>query len=246
MTTLKELCTYLNDLLQADLFQDYCPNGLQVEGKKSVSKGVFAVSASLAVIQKAAEMKADFIFVHHGIFWNRDAYPLVGTKKEKIKTLLANDISLIAYHLPLDQHELYGNNWKAAADLGWTNCRPFEKIGVKGEFDPISRDAFQKKIEEYYGHKAHTVTGGKDQVSSAALISGGAHQKITQAALAEVDCYITGSFDEPVWHQSFEEAINFFAVGHAASERIGPLAIMEHLKNKFGLETVFIDESNPF
>lgn len=167
-------------------------------------------------------------------------------KKKKIGLLLKHDISLIAYHLPLDAHPELGNNGRAAKDLGWREVEPFKKIGIKGNFDEISREAFQAKIENYYGHKAQVVPGGKEKVSSAALISGGAHRETPLAAKSGVDCYITGSFDEPTWHQAYEEKINFFAVGHAASEKIGPKALMEHLAREFGLEVRFIEENNPF
>lgn len=247
MKALNEICTYLDQLLQVDLFRDdYAPNGLQVEGRHQVKKMAFAVSASLNVIKEAEKWGADALFVHHGIFWNRDPYPIIGTKKEKISLLLKNNLSLIAYHLPLDAHVSLGNNWKAALDLGWRDLEAFNKIGVKGVFDEMTREAFQAKIEHYYGHKAHVALGGKTHIRSAALVSGGAHRDTPMAARAGVDCYITGSFDEPVWHQAFEETINFFALGHSASERVGPLAMMDHLSEKFGLETLFIDESNPF
>ena len=245
MLSLIELCTYLKELLQADLFEDYCPNGLQVEGKDKVKKGAFAVSASLAVIEQAKKWGADFLFTHHGIFWNRDPYPLIGTKKEKIRLLLEGGISLLSYHLPLDAHPTYGNNWKAANDLGWKELQPFSKVGVVGKFKETSFVTFQKQIEAYYGQRAHIVPGGKKKVSSAALISGGAHKEILHASRL-ADCFITGSFDEPTWHQAYEEKINFLALGHSTTEKIGPKAIKEHLKEKFGFETRFIEENNPF
>lgn len=246
MVALFELCTYLKELLQVDLFEDYGPNGLQVEGKKQVKKGAFAVSASLSAIETAAKKNVDFLFTHHGLFWNRDPMPLLGTKKDKVQLLLQNGISLLAYHLPLDAHLTLGNNWKVAHDLGWVDLQPFHRIGVKARFKETSVAAFQRKLEKYYDHPAHVALGGKKTISSCALISGGAHRELPIAAKAGVDAYITGSFDEPTWHQAFEENIHFFALGHAATEKIGPKAMMNHLKEKFNLETVFIEEKNPF
>lgn len=246
MVTLSEICSYLKELLQADLFKDYGPNGLQVEGKQAVKKGAFAVSASLKVINAAILTGADFLLTHHGLFWNNDPYPIIGVKKEKIKLLLQNEISLISYHLPLDAHPLYGNNWKAALDLGWKELAPFNKIGVKGSFEPRPREQFQAELEAYYGHKATVALGGKEIISSAALVSGGAHRETSLAAQERVDSYITGSFDEPIWHVAFEEQLNFYALGHSATERVGPLALQKHLEEKFDLETCFIEENNPF
>lgn len=246
MVALRDLCTYLNDLLQVDLFEDFCPNGLQIEGRKEVHKGAFAVSASLHVIEKAKKWGADALFTHHGLFWNRDPYPLVGTKKEKVRLLLEGGISLLSYHLPLDAHPLLGNNWKAAQDLFWKELQPMGKVGVFGRFKETSLGAFQRDLERYYGHEATLVAGGSKRVQSAALVSGGAHKELLQAVSMKADCFITGSFDEPVWHQAFEEGINFFALGHFATERVGPKALQKHLQEKFDLKVSFIDENNPF
>ena len=151
-----------------------------------------------------------------------DPHSIVGTKKEKIDLLLKNGISVLAYHLPLDAHPEFGNNWKAAKDLGWKNLQPFHyikgmPIGVKGELDQ-SREDFQKSLENYYGHNAYTALGGKEHIRSAALISGGAYKVIDDAVRAGVDAFVTGSFDEPVWHTAHEDKMNFFALGHSATE----------------------------
>lgn len=245
MITLQEFCRYLNELLKIDEFADYCENGLQVEGTSSIKKVATAVSASLATIQAAVEADVQALIVHHGLFWNADPYAVLGTKKEKLQLLLKHNISLLAYHLPLDAHQEFGNNWKAAHDLGWTDLQPFD-IGVKGTVGGISRDEFQKKLEEYYQHLAHCALGGIDYIETAALISGGAYKSLLDAASQNIDCFITGNFDEPAWHQAHEEKINFYALGHSATERVGPKALGEHIQQQFGLETIFIDIPNPF
>ncbi|MCB1114790.1 MAG: Nif3-like dinuclear metal center hexameric protein, partial [Chlamydiia bacterium] len=201
---------------------------------------------SLKVIEDAVKRGADFLVVHHGLFWNKDPYPIVGSKRKKLKLLLDHDISLIAYHLPLDAHPEVGNNFKAAKDMGWQNLEPFYDIGVRGTFSPMDRKAFQKQLELYYGREAHTVFGGKETVSSAALISGGAYRQIADASAVGVDAYITGNVDEPAYHLAKEEGINFFALGHDATEKVGPKALMEHLQQKFPLQTTFLGENNPF
>lgn len=246
MTTLKEIVDYLKGYLEPVYRDDYCPNGLQVEGKEKVEKGAFAVSASVHVIEEAIKWDADFLFVHHGLFWKGDPYPLVGTKRKKVKLLLEHDLSLIAYHLPLDAHEEVGNNWKAAKDLGWGDLAPFQDIGVRGTFKSCSAEAFKEKLERYYGRKAEAVLGGKEEISSAALVSGGAYKLIPQAKGAGVDAYISGNVDEPAYHLAMEEGVNFFSLGHDATEKVGPKALAEHIKERFGIKTLFIGENNPF
>ena len=251
MITLQELFLHLEQLLSPGEFSDYGPNGMQVEGKKEVKKIAFAVSASLAAIEESVKRGADALIVHHGIFWQKDPYVVTGVKKKKLERLLISDTSLLAYHLPLDAHRQVGNNWKAALDLGMSDLEPFyllgkSYIGVKGRFAPISVEAFQKKLETYYGHKAHAALGGKQEISSAAIISGGAHWQIREAIEAGVDCFITGSFDEPIWDIAHENKIHFFALGHHATERIGILALKEEVHRRFAIACEFIDLPNPF
>jgi dinuclear metal center YbgI/SA1388 family protein len=248
---LKKISHYLQDLLQIDRFQDMAINGLQVEGKGKIKSIATAVTASLAVIKQAAKLKVDALFVHHGLFLKGKEQVIKGKFKEKLKLLLDNDISLFGYHLPLDAHEKIGNNWAAAHELGFKNIEPFGffqgmPIGVKGSFKPCLRSDFQKKLERLYGQPAHAALGGKEKVSSCAIVSGGAHKLIHDAVAEGVDCYVTGSFDEPIWHIAFEEKINFFALGHAATEKIGIKLLGEKLRKEFGVTTTFIDEPNPF
>ncbi|WP_349305690.1 Nif3-like dinuclear metal center hexameric protein [Parachlamydia sp. AcF125] len=249
--TLQELSEYLETLLKIPGLVDYCPNGLQVEGHDQIKRIGIAVSASLETIQQASRLNCQALIVHHGLFWERDEFPIVGSKQKKLALLLKHGISLIAYHLPLDAHAEFGNNWKAAKDLGWLDLKPFGffnkvPIGVRGKILPQKREAFQEKLELYYEHPAHVALGGKEMVETVGLISGGAYRSIVEAAKEKLDCFITGSFDEPTWHQAYEEKINFFALGHAATERIGPRALGEHLKCKFSVDCCFIDVFNPF
>lgn len=251
MITLKELCAYSDALLPSLGITDYCINGLQIEGDSKIERLATGVSASLATIKAAIDFGAKALIVHHGIFWSGDNYAITGSKKEKIKLLMDHGISLLAYHLPLDMHENLGNNWKAAKDMGWTDLKPFGfskgiAIGVQGNLHNIGVDSFQKSLENYYLHPAHVALGGKKQIQTAALISGGAHKSITEATTAGIDCFITGSFDEPTWHQAFEEKINFFALGHSATERVGPQALGDHLSKHFNLQYKFLDIPNPF
>ncbi len=251
MAALKELRDYLDSLLEPALFSDFCTNGIQIEGRDEVKSICTAVSASVNACKKAAELQADLLLVHHGIFWNRDKADLIGVLKSKVKPLLLNDISLAAYHLPLDGHRQYGNNFRAAIELGWQELEPFplrEKapFGVKGKFSKRPFSQFCKEIETFYGQKIESVPGGPDEVSSCVIVSGGGHKYIYDAAVEKADCFITGSRDEPTWHQSYEYKINFIAAGHYATEVIGVKRLGEHLAEKFGLKCSFIPEANNF
>lgn len=251
MVSLHTLCNYMDELLQNSTFSDYGINGLQVQGRPNIKRIATAVSASLDTIRSACESGVEALIVHHGLFWNGDNPVVAGSKREKLHLLLKHDVSLLAYHLPLDAHQQLGNNWKAAQDLGWTDLEPFGMfkgmyIGVKGQMPPTSRTKFQKHLEHYYNHPAACAFGGKETIKTAALISGGAYKSLSEAAAAGVDCFITGNFDEPAWNQAFEEKINFFALGHTATERIGPKALGEHLQQHFGLKQYFLDTANPF
>lgn len=250
MIELKQLNRLLDELYGTFL-NDYCPNGLQVEGKRNVTKIATAVSADAATIEAAIKAEADALIVHHGLFWNKDPYPILGSKKSKLSLLLKHDISLFAYHLPMDCHPVLGNNWHAAKEMGWTHLAPFFNVGnlalgVKGEIEECSQDDLRLMLENYYKHQAITALGGKKKIKTVALISGGAHRQISDAIQEGIDAFVTGSFDEPVWHQAIEGKINFFALGHSATERVGPKALNAYLNETLSLPSVFIDTPNPF
>ena len=247
----RELEEYLNSYLNVPLIRDFCPNGLQVEGKNGIKKIATAVSANLMTLQKCAEEGFDALIVHHGLFWNQDSHSLIGVKRKKVDLLLRHSISLFAYHLPLDAHREVGNNWQAARDLGWKDLEPFGEyngiwIGVKGTFAPQSIESFVVEVETYYEHSATTALGGKRSVASCALISGGAYKELPLAARAGIDCFITGNFDEPAWSVAHEEEVHFLALGHSATERVGPKALAEHIQKQFGITAIFLDVPNPF
>lgn len=251
MIKLKELRAYLDRLLPGNGVMDYGPNGLQVEGKEGIAKLATAVSASLATIEAAIQQGVNALIVHHGMFWQRDPYIIEGTKRKKLELLLRQGISLFAYHLPLDMHSEIGNNWKAAKDMKWFDLQPFgyvdkTPIGVKGKIHPCSRSAFKEKLESYYQHAATCAWGGPEQIQTVALVSGGAYKTISEAAAERIDAFITGNFDEPAWHQSIEEGVNFYALGHSATERVGPIALASKIEQDLKLPCSFIDIENPF
>jgi dinuclear metal center YbgI/SA1388 family protein len=249
--TLSQLHNFLDKLLEPTLFTDYCPNGLQIQGKEKILRIGTAVSASLETLEAAVAAELDALIVHHGLFWKGDPFPIVGNRKKKIALLLGSGLSLFAYHLPLDAHNTIGNNWQAAADLNWHSLLPFgefngAKIGVLGKIEATSPATLQAKLELYYEHTAHYAPGGKESIEKIALISGGAHKAISEAAAVGADAFITGSFDEPIWHLAKEEGIHFYAMGHSATERVGPRALGELIEKTFGVSHTFVDITNPF
>ena len=251
MIELEELSKFLHTYLGVSQFSDYCPNGIQIEGKKSISTLATAVSANLETIDAAVAAGVDALIVHHGLFWQGDPRPIVGSLKKKVQQLLDHEISLLAYHLPLDAHDTIGNNWRAASDMGWNNLKPFGQIdktyiGVQGSFQPTDVELFIAQLEVYYAHSANWASGGKKQISSAALISGGAWKDIRSAVDVGVDCFITGNFDEPAWSIAQEEQIHFVAMGHSATERVGPKALGTFLEQHFKIPCPFLDIKNLF
>lgn len=247
----QKLCQSLNELLQPSLFSDYCINGLQVEGTEEIFKIATAVSATLETIEEVIQIGAQALIVHHGLFWTGDSFAITGVKKKKLALILQNQLNLIAYHLPLDAHQEVGNNWQAAREMGWTELTPFYQIkgaaiGVKGRVPKQSRKHFQSTLEQYYQHNAAAALGGKEEIETVGLISGGAYKSLVNAAQENLDCFVTGNYDEPAWSQAFEERVNFFALGHSATERIGPRALRDYLQDTLKLDTTFIDIPNPF
>lgn len=250
-TQLKTFSQYIDSILQPALFQDGSINGIQVEGKKKIRHLAVGVTASLQTVKRAKTIKADCLLVHHGLFLKGKDTVISGSLKEMLGILLSSDISLLGYHLPLDAHQELGNNWPAAKLLGLSDLEPFGmhqgmKIGVKGTCPPISQEQFKKKLEKFYGHHAACVLGGPKLIRSCALISGGAHKWITEAVQDEVDCFVTGTTDEPIWHIANQDKINFFAMGHAATETIGVQLLGQHLAEQFDLKVTYIHENNPF
>ncbi len=243
---LQELLPYLNGYLNISDFEDYGPNGLQVEGKSEITTLATAVSASLATIEAAVKEGVDTLIVHHGLFWKGDPYPIDGAKRKKLRLLLENEISLLAYHLPLDGHPEVGNNWVAAKELGWKELESFDQIGVKGKFAPVDIEVLVAELEAFYSHGATVALSGSKKVSTAVLVSGGAYRWLPKAAKEQVDCFITGNFDEPAWGMAHEEKMHFMALGHSATERVGPRALASHIANQFEVPCQFLDVPNPF
>ena len=249
--TRKYLVDYLNAYLEIDRYRDYCPNGLQVEGKAQISRIGVAVTACEETIESAIASEVDALIVHHGLFWDRGSHVAVGSMRRKLKALLDAEINLLAYHLPLDGHCEVGNNWVAARELRAEECEacfPLNgmPIGVKGRISPVSYENFAETLNRYYSHKVHVAPGGDHLIEKVAFLSGGGHKMLFEAVKEGCDALVTGSFDEPLWYQAREEGIHFFALGHSATEEIGPRALGRHLEELFDVECLFINTYNPF
>lgn len=249
-TTLTELVAVADRLLQPEHFQDYCPNGLQVEGRPRVRRLVSGVTASLALLEAALAADADAILVHHGYFWKNEAPAVVGIKRKRLRLLLQNDISLLVYHLPLDAHPQFGNNAQLAAQLGITVtgglqavAHPIGNVGRLAE--PMSLEGFADRVGQRLGRVPLVVSGGSQSISTIAWCTGGAQSYIEQAAELGVDAFLTGEVSEQTVHLARELGLHFIAAGHHATERYGAPAVGQYLAAQLGIEHRFIDIDNP-
>ena len=250
MVKLTELVAYTHDLLESARFRDYCPNGLQVEGRAEVSRLVCGVTASQALIEAAVAARADALLVHHGYFWKGEAEPITGMKMRRIKALLDAGISLLAWHLPLDAHPELGNNAQLARKLDLIVEGRFpdtdEGVGLCGHLaEAVSGAALAARIESALGRAPLHIAPDARPIETIAWCSGGAQGYIESAADAGVDAYLTGEVSEQTFHIAHERGIHFFAAGHHATERYGVQALAAHLSQKFDLESEFIDSLNP-
>ncbi len=251
MVRLNELVTWSNNLLQVDEYQDYCPNGLQVEGRDEVRRLVSGVTASLALIEAAVAAGADALLVHHGWFWNGEDARVVGMKQRRLKRLLENGISLLAYHLPLDGHGELGNNVLLGQVLGVAPEGRFGKgpgggIAMYGALPAaVSGADMAALIGQRLGRTPLHVSGGERPLRRIGWCSGAAQGMIGEAAALGLDGFISGEVSEATVHAARELGIDYFAAGHHATERYGVQALGEHLSRKFAIDHQFIEIENP-
>ena len=245
-----ELEKYLNKMLELESIKDYCPNGLQIEGKNEINKLVIAVSLNEEIIELAVKKQADAILVHHGFFWNNENRTITSHKKRRIQKILANNINLFSYHLPLDVHPTFGNNIQLAKLLDLTNIKASEKFNpfgilYKGETKKeTSIENFKELLADKL-EKRPLVLNNNPRVHKIALITGAGQNYIDQVLNCEIDTFITGEVSEKVFHIALDEKINFISLGHHASERYGVKAIAKHLEEKFNLPYEYLEIDNP-
>ncbi|MDI3514222.1 MAG: hypothetical protein PWP40_1451 [Rhodocyclaceae bacterium] len=244
-----ELRNHLDTLLDAQRLKDYCPNGLQVEGRPEVSRVLCGVTASQALLDRAAARGHDAVFVHHGLFWKGEDGRVTGFRRQRLRTLLVNDISLFAYHLPLDVHPELGNNAQLGRRMGWQGEGRFadQDLGWVGRpAEPgQSAESVACALAQTLGRAPLLVGDGRRAVRRVAWCTGGAQGYFEQAILAGADLYVSGEISEQTVHLARESGVPYIAAGHHATERYGAQAIAAYLTDELGLEAEFVDLDNP-
>ena len=253
-----ELSVYLDEHLQVARIKDYCPNGLQVQGKPMIKNLVSGVTASLALIEEAITLKADAIMVHHGWFWKNDDARVIGQLHSRLKLLMDHEINLFAYHLPLDVHPVLGNNAQLAKVMGWKPLKGSERafLGSALPLDGLIWEGRPEASQKTLGQLARSISGrlGRDPlvigdlnkpIKRIAWCTGGAQGYINQAIGMKVDAYISGEVSEQTFHAAEESGVAYIAAGHHATERYGIGALGEFVAQKYKLKHQFVDIPNP-
>jgi dinuclear metal center YbgI/SA1388 family protein len=248
MADRSEVESRLQLLLRPETFKDYGPNGLQVEGAREVRRLVSGVTASLAFIDAAIAAGADTLLVHHGLFWRGQDGRLTGWLRQRVARLMASDINLFAYHLPLDAHAELGNNAQLGARLGLVADARFgdQDLGFIGPAGPWGDlPALAAGVQAALGREPVMVPGDGRALRRVAWCSGGAQGYFEAAVAAGADAFITGEISEPQAHLARETGVAFLACGHHATERYGAPAVAAHVAAQLGLAHRFIDVDNP-
>jgi len=250
--TRNEFEHYLNHLLKPELIKDFCPNGLQIQGRNSINKVITGVTATQALIEKAIDEQVDAIIVHHGYFWKNESYVIRGMKHKRIKALLEHDINLFAYHLPIDIHPELGNNAQLAQLLGLEVTGPLElgnpiSVAIQGQVAKATSGKalatlISKKLER---ECLHISPPSNKEIKTIAWCTGGGQSYIDLAAEQGIDAFISGEVSEQTTHVANEMDIHFFAAGHHATERYGVKALAEHIDDELPIQATFIDIDNP-
>jgi dinuclear metal center YbgI/SA1388 family protein len=252
MAELSELLGELNRLLEIDAFDDFCPNGLQVQGRPTVDRVATGVSAGAELFEAALALNADLVITHHGLFWERDDRRVIGSLRERLGLLLRADVSLAAYHLPLDAHQTLGNNALIAAGLGADLLVPFgdagrRAVGWSARFagDGIAAHELVARVAALTARTPLAFLEGPEQVRTIGIVSGGAPRTINEAIAAGLDAFLTGEPAEGTRALAREAGIHFVAAGHHATETFGVKALGEHLATRFGIAHSYIEIDNP-
>jgi dinuclear metal center YbgI/SA1388 family protein len=249
--SIEVIVQYCQELLQPSRFQDYCPNGLQVAGKERISKIVSGVTACQQLLDAAVEAKADLVLVHHGYFWKGEEQTVVSIKKQRLKTLLINDLNLLAYHLPLDAHSVFGNNVQLAEKMGWCitsgmDAEIGQSLVLLGELEQAcTATELAAHIGIVLNREPLHVKGHDRLIKKIAWCTGSAQSYIDAVSKTDVDAFISGEISEQTVHLARELGIDYYAAGHHATESYGVQALGEHIAREFAIEHQFIDIYNP-
>lgn len=245
---LKKLCEFCDEYLKVDEFNDYCPNGLQVEANSRVEHIVCGVTASQALIEAAIEQGADTLIVHHGYFWKGESQPITGYKGRRISSLIKNNINLLAFHLPLDAHPEVGNNVQLGRIMDWQVKASFgeQNLVLEGRLPQAQTLAeLSQQIEAKLATRALPINAGEHPIERIAWCTGAAQGFIEAAAERGVDAFVSGEISEPTFHLAREMGIHYIAAGHHATERYGVQALAKIIADRFGVQQQFIDIPNP-
>ena len=253
MISRAQLETFYLTLLRPDLYQDYGPNGLQIEGKEPIQTIAFAVSATRSSILEAIDKQADALVVHHGLFWSfHGAKPITDAFARRVAPLIRSQINLFGYHLPLDGHADIGNAAVLGRLLGVERQQGFGDYkgcttGIKGMLEtPVTAQTLADRLEQMLKHPVMMATPDKHRpVQSVGIITGGANSEWRLAWEQGLDVYISGEMSEHDWHDSQEHGITMLAGGHNATEQFGIKALMEATRQEFGIDCFFIRSENP-
>jgi dinuclear metal center YbgI/SA1388 family protein len=245
------IIAYLDGELETGLYRDFGPIGLQVLGAPEVHKVCVAVSASLDVFERAAAAGAQMVIVHHGLFWD-GASPVIGQmERRRLEALFAGDLTLLAYHLPLDGHPVLGNNARLAVMAGIVDPQPFAEhrgrtLGFQGRLAaPEPASALAGRLGEQLGSRPLVFPGGPDPVRTLGIVSGGAARDVREAARLGLDCFLTGEPEEDTPYLAAELAVTTICAGHHATETVGVQAVAERLAEVFGVATEYLPVANP-
>lgn len=245
---LDSLREHLDTLLEVTSFKDYCPNGLQVEGRGLVRRILCGVTASQALVDRAVEGGYDALLVHHGYFWRGEDGRITGIRKRRLAALLKADVSLFAYHLPLDAHPELGNNAQLGKLMNWSGDGRFgdQNLGWIGRsVQPEVAASVADRLETVLERKPMLIGNGDRMVRRVAWCTGGAQGYFEEAIAAGADLYVSGEISEQTVHLARESGVAYIAAGHHATERYGARALAEHLRQVLNLEADFIDLDNP-
>lgn len=244
MAARDEIIAFLDELLDAPAFEDYAPNGLQVPGAAEVSVLVTGVSAHLELFDRAAALRAQMVLCHHGLFWHKQSQVLDERRKARLKALFDSDMSLAAYHLPLDAHPEVGNNALIIAGLGFERGEKFGEVGWTGT-GSTTRGELVDGCRRLFGQEPIVFADGPDEVRSLGVVSGGGASALAEAAARGLDAMISGEPSEPAMAEAREAGITFIAGGHYATETFGVRRLGELVAERFGVEHRFVSIPNP-
>ena len=251
MAKLQDIIQWCDQTLKSPEFKDYAPNGLQIEGKTEVHKILAAVTASQDAIDAAIRENADLLLVHHGYFWKGEAYPITGMRGKRIKSLIQHDISLLAYHLPLDSHPSLGNNAAIAdllkleriEELDPSEGHPIGNIGYLNQ--PMPVEEFKTFVSEKLKFDVTHLPADKNMIEKVGFCTGGAQDFIIKAAEQGCDAYISGEVSERTFYEAKELGVHYFACGHHATERYGVQRLGQAISEQFDIEYVYFELNNP-